>query len=805
MLIFGLPMTPEGFFKFLTLIGSTGAPYSSAQAKAQSGNPGSTSYTLTHQNGSELSTSFAGYANDMQIGDFNGDGIVADAAFSLAKVTTLQTSNITVVTVQGGSLTTTVYPMAVGSNPVSITSADVTGDSRPDLIVANRGVLSGGVYSGTGLTVLPANPSGGFSGAVSYTTSTPRISVGTGDFNGDGKPDLALADGLTANVYIRLNDGSGGYPSETSIPAPEIVNALAVLDYNVDVDGHDDILTTGGILLGNGSGSFPTALPFPDGFLCRVVMHDDLNGDGKPDIILGSSANLGEVILGTGGNSLSTPTYHTLADSPEGVATNDFDADGRREALFTNGGTDATLWPGGSHGAFRWVRALPVSTSLPNFQAAAGAAVADFTGDGIPDLVVPRGGSEFGGVLSGNATVLLAGLGSGNFAAPASIPNLPGSTIVTGNWNGDSFPDLALAGRGQSSPAVFIALGQGGGVFGAFTKVALPGDTTNAEFSTIYATNLDGDGDLDLVVANFNDGKVYPLLNNGGVFALQTGVTIGDETESVALGDFNGDGKVDLAASFQGSFVPFPNPPNGGAKVALGNGDGTFQTPVSLRGGARCEGIASADFNRDLKLDLALCADNGSDWDVEIYLGNGDGTFGSPAVISELDSEITSVSSGDLANANGITAADGDGDGKADLAVVFANDVYALRGLGDGTFKYVLRAPVGGGPVLAADLNLDGRTDLVGPSGEGYVCVYINDLGYDGTRQPALSVNHVANTSNVKVSWPDGYPDYSLKSTTELGQPFTPVPQSPVTDQPGSLKITVDANSVPTNYFRLED
>jgi hypothetical protein len=304
-------------------------------------------------------------------------------------------------------------------------------------------------------------------------------------------------------------------------------------------------------------------------------------------------------------------------------------------------------------------------------------AVGDFNGDGKADLAF---GSE------GDSLTVFLGNGDGTFQpALGSSADFP-YFVAVGDFNGDGKPDLvAVDSYGYEAENMYVLLGNGDGTFQPAVIYAVGYDPVS-----VVAGDFNGDGKVDVAVANESSDSVSVLLGNGdGTFQAAVNYYAGVEPVSVAVGDFNGDGRADLAVATVGEALT----------VLLGNGNGTFQAAVSYSLSGEALSVAVADFNGDGRADLAAAL--GSDT-VSVLLGNGDGTFRAPLNFSV--KAPTSVAVGDF-----------NGDGQPDLVASSGGSAYVsvLLGNGDGTFQTALTYPSDSAYLLVvADFNGDGRDDV---------------------------------------------------------------------------------------------
>ncbi|MEG3846160.1 DUF4347 domain-containing protein, partial [Microcoleus sp. herbarium13] len=322
----------------------------------------------------------------------------------------------------------------------------------------------------------------------------------------------------------------------------------------------------------------------------------------------------------------------------------------------------------------------------------------DFNGDGFLDLVVLN--KDFKDI------VILLGTGTtGSFGTPISLFN-PGnenpSAVAVRDFNGDGKLDLAVANAAFSDKGNFVSirLGTGTGSFGNptnFFSVEPPQQQKPLNPSSIAAGDFNGDGKLDLATTPLTRNYISILFGSGtGSFATPVHINTETPKSSVATADFNGDGKLDLVTSNREN--------TGNISVFLGDGNGNFNSPVNLTAGKGSHTVVTGDFNGDGKLDLA--ANNSLDQDVSVFLGNGTGNFGT----------ATKFTVG--ARPQSVVAGDFNGDGKLDLATTnISGEISVLLGDGTGNFGNVSYFSVGIVGVstvamIAADFNADGKLDL---------------------------------------------------------------------------------------------
>jgi hypothetical protein len=332
----------------------------------------------------------------------------------------------------------------VGSQPDSVALGDFNGDGRPDLAVANSG-------SNT-VSVLLGNGDGTFQAARNFGVGNTPDSVAVGDFNRDGRPDLAVANFYGNDVSVLLGNGDGTFQAASNFSVGGLPASVAVGDFNGD--GRPDLAaaiayqntTTNGdsvdVLLGNGDGTFQAPRAFTVGVAPTSVAVGDFNGDGRPDLVTANSGGDGvSVLLGNGDGTFQAPRNSVATGQPFAVAVGDFNRDGRPDVAVADGyfgGASALL--GNGDGTFQAPYSVPVSDN-----GIGSAALGDLNGDGRSDLVT-TGGSVF--VLLGNPDVTLEG--PLRFSAGTGDP----SSVAVGDVNGDGRPDVVATLQGSNQVSV---------------------------------------------------------------------------------------------------------------------------------------------------------------------------------------------------------------------------------------------------------------------------------------------------------------------------------------------------------------
>jgi uncharacterized protein (TIGR03437 family) len=650
-------------------------------------------------------------------------------------------------------------PFATGAGPRSIVCGDFNGDGKLDVAVANS--------SGNSVTVLLGNGSGGFTAAAGspFAVGNGPQSLVAGDFNGDGKLDLAIVNSADNTVSVMLGAGTGQFTAGPGSPlsvgaAPAFV---ATADFNGDnkadlivVNSGDNTLS---LLFGDGSGYF-TAAPASPIVLSAApqsVALGDVNRDGNQDVVIvNSPANSVTVLLGDGAGHFHAPAGGTVAvgSLPLAIALADMNGDGNLDIVVANSGDNTiTELLGDGTGAFTVATGSPFNVgSKPS-----SLAVADFNGDGLPDVATANSAN--------NNVTLLLGSSAGGFSAATSSPFAVGtypSFIAIGDFNGDGKPDAAVANlTGNSvtlllnslpaitaSPAFLSLYAVAGHPAAAAVAVTTSSRTSGGAYtvatsqpwlSSTPASNATGGvttvnlsanpatltaGVYSAVVrykaANFFDASTSVTLsaaNPTGTLAAapRSPFSVGASPQAVIVADLNGDGKPDIVtANYAASTI----------SVLSGDGVGGFTQVAGspFATGASPAAVAAGDFNGDGKTDIVTANAVGNS--ISLFLGNNAGTFTASGTFP-VGSEPLSV-----------LVADVNRDGKLDVVTVnnSGNNVSVLLGNGSGGFAAAPGSPFAAGisPNFAAvgDFNGDGKRDLAVTTVGNMVLIFLgNGMG----------------------------------------------------------------------------
>lgn len=646
--------------------------------------------------------------------------------------------------------------------PASAIAVDINGDGLPDLVAPTKN-LDGTVTVQLNTTA-PGATTPTYSPAQSFTTGQNSIDVTATDLNGDGRPDLVVANNGGGNVSVLLNTTAPG-ASTVSFTAQRLfatgINPHASTAVDLNGDGRPDLVVanyadgTVSVLInttaaGGTVSHFAAQQVFTAGAGANAVVSADFNGDGRADIAVANrGAGTAAVLLNTSVPGSATASFSAAqsfatAAGADGIAVLDVDGDGRADLAVAN--IDAasvsllinTIAPGASNASFASARSFTTGNSPTAVSAR------DLNCDGRPDLLV----STYDGI-----SVLR------NLAAPgSSTPNFASQPLLrsdgavafsadAADLNGDGRPDLLwVNGRGSLSVRL-SSTPASGGTTGFAAPLAV---STGAVPSTAASADFNGDGRPDLAITNQSSNSVSVLFNTAAAGATaasfgspQTYTTGGQTPYSIVATDVNGDGRPDLLISnFSTSDVAVllnmtvagATTPSFAAAVRFPSGG---VDPRSLDALA----VGTADVNGDGRPDLLVVNYNSSTIGVLLNTTRAGATrpsFASAQV-------FTSSPAGTVPRF--VTASDINLDGRPDLVVVSnstsdasTSNVTVLlntTAAGAPAPSFAVQQAFGISPlhpldafplsVTTADVNGDGRPDLLVPDyGNNDVAVLLN-------------------------------------------------------------------------------
>jgi hypothetical protein len=485
------------------------------------------------------------YADAIAVADLNGDGkpdlVVANCGFTSQTncVSTGGSGDLAVLLGNGDGTFQGAVPYSLGaSGATSVAVADVNGDGFPDLIVATGSNTAGLVG------VLLNDRTGKFPTVATYSSGgLSPLALAVADLNGDGKPDVVVANQWTdntdtsSNVAVLLNDGTGKFPSGIQYGTGGFFpDSVAIADVNGDgkpdlVVANSSVLSSGGlgnvgVLLGNGKGAFQAAVAYDSGLYgAAAVAVADVNGDGKLDLVVancsgsssdcsGGGGNVG-VLLGNGDGTFKTALpFGPGGNTPFGVAVGDVNGDGRPDIVVAN---CFSANCGAANGAV----GVLINTTSPWLVYASLAQQVDYFGEGKADFTVWRPSTGTWYSTDGARQPLVVQWGSST-----DVP-------VIGDYDGDGKTDITV--WRPSNGVWYIVQSSNNQVverpFGMQGDVPVPGD-------------YDGDGKTDIAVWRPSNGVWYiTQSSNGQVVEVQWG----QPGDVPVPGDYDGDGKTDIA------------------------------------------------------------------------------------------------------------------------------------------------------------------------------------------------------------------------------------------------------------------
>lgn len=526
---------------------------------------------------------------------------------------------------------------------------------------------------------------------------------------------VALTNGLRLRIGVVTSPPAPGLAVE--LPAPPRTMSSGDMDGDgiLDLVVADDLEGELGVALGQGDGSFVLVESEPFGQeTCYTSELSDLDLDGDLDVVVMTRFSLYEgrfyVFLGNGDGTVAAPVRHSASSELRDLVVADFDGDGAPDLAVTHRFPDLiSIYEGLGDGSFQG------PTSFSSGADPEDVVSADFDGDGDADLAVE----------TFRSVSIHLGNGDGSFAAPIGYPQGLIWGLAPGDLDGDSILDLAVVTGAPPTFQLMTLIGLGDGTFTPGPELILPGAKKFVGGPRLR--DLDGDGILDAAFSGGAGHGMNVALGQGdGSFAAPTAYPTINGKQLVE--DFDGDGLFDLVIGHTGA--PF-------AAFYRGQPGASFPKITRIDDQTLTPDIASADFDGDGAPDLAI--PNRDSQLVTIQLGDGAGGF----------TQVGQHVAGDSIQA--IRAADLDGDGDQDLALPNAVGVAILLGDGAGGFAHQTSYPIAGQMVSVdlGDLDEDGRVDLVIARASGDLA-FLEGTG-GGSFAPARFIATLGNARSVRV------------------------------------------------------
>ena len=513
--------------------------------------------------------------------------------------------------------------LTTGATTYGVAVADVNGDGKPDIVASNYGDNSLSILLGNGdgtfrdqqvignvgalssalalgkvdadefldivvalggdnqVAVLLGKGDGSFQPPQAFDTGGVPTGVALTDFNNDTFLDAVVSNRADNSVSVLRGNGDGTLQAHETFRVGRQPFSVAATD--VTGDGRPDIITanasdsTVSILEGHGDGTFSPQSPFALGKRPYAVVVADVSGDGNPDSITANyNAGTVSVARGNGNGSFQTPQSFVVGDRPLAVALADLNRDGRSDLVSANSADDTvSVLLGNGDGTFQTQQAITVG------QRPSDVAVVDINGDGHLDVVVSN--------YDDDSVSVLLGRGDGSFGVQQSsaVGNGP-NALSAGDLNGDNKLDLVVTSIFDNSVSVLLNTGAGVGGNASFQSQAT--FAVGAQPYDVAIADVDGDGQPDLITANYGGNSVSVLRGDGnGSFGAQQTAAIGERPVAVSVADVNGDGHPDLVTT---------NRRDGTLSILRNNG-GTFTLSQTLDAGTQPVSTAVTNVNGD--------------------------------------------------------------------------------------------------------------------------------------------------------------------------------------------------------------
>ncbi|BBL73360.1 FG-GAP repeat domain-containing protein [Methylomagnum ishizawai] len=700
------------------------------------------------------------YAGQPISADMDGDG-KSDLAVA-------SDNGVSVLLGNGDGTFQTPRYYALGYTPASIAASDLNGDGHTDLATMDAEFSW---ISKSSVSVLLGNGDGTFKTRQDYAVGSFSPTVVASDLNGDGTPDLVIANEDSRSVSVLLGKGDGTFQPRQQYGAGIDFGPDSVAASDLNGDGYTDLATvsdfysTISVLLGNGDGTFKANRDYVAGYYGsnpHSITLADLNGDGKPD--LATMLNPGEstrkspavlVMLGNGDGTFLAPQYYAVSPSlwstnnVGSVMASDLNGDGHPDLVTANPtASTVSVLLGKGDGTFMTHQDYAARSNVSlTFT------VSDLNADGHPDLAIANDNDGSVSILQGKGDGSFKELHPKDVYAVGHRP----TDVHLSDLNGDAHTDLATTN--SLSGTISVHLGTGNGTFRARRDYAVVPYGTS--LGSLTMSDLNGDGHLDLAASHGKDVSVV-LGKGDGSFTPRQDIAMVNPPyyygwiSLLKVSDINSDGKPDLITMNQ-DFTYFAK---NSVSILLGNGDGTFKANQDYAVGKYPNSIAVSDLNGDGHPDIAVTLyyhprHRVSVSTLSVLLGNGDGTLKARQDYAACDGPFD------------IKVSDLNGDGHPDFVLQCSTGLSVLLGNGDGTFKARQDYAACKGPEInVADLNNDGHPDLAATCKKLLVLYGKGDGTFQSHRNYAVKSPRSLKVADLNG---DGKPDLaSLSGSSSL-------------------------------------